>query len=315
MPFVKFSKNERRRISLFFVCLFIAVGAWVFFALSNRYVYEVQTLIRYTGFPDNKAFNSLQSDTVNLQVEGSGWQLLFSKLRIKPQSIDVNLGKLQNQAFIKLSEQLPIINRQFQSSQKVVDINPDTLYFDFSSRVVKKIPIRLNYNILFQNHYGISDKIQIKPAFLTITGPRNELDKISYWFTDTLKLKNINSQVNTKIALNQPEKANISIYPKQVEVKIPVDEYTEKVIELSVKLLNNKEYRNVILLPEKVKITILTSLSNYSKLDRRNFEVTADLDNWKLNGYDQLPLSITKLPDYCVLVKIEPQTLDFIIQK
>lgn len=315
MPFIKFSKVERRRISLFFVCLIFAIGAWMFFALSNRYVYQVQTLVRYVNFPDNKAFHSLQSDTVDLQVEGTGWQLLFSKLRINPQSVNVDLEKLKKQTYVDLSDQLTYINRQFESNQKVVNIRPDTLYFDFSSRAVKKIPIRLNYDIRFQSHYGISDTIQISPSYVTVTGPGNELEKIEYWYTDTLKLKNINSTINSKISLQRPLKANISIYPRVVDLRIIVDEYTEKVVEVPVKIINNDEFRNVKLLPDKVKITFLTALSNYTNIERGNFEVIVDLNNWKLNSYKQFPVIISKFPDFCELVKIEPQNLDFIIQK
>lgn len=315
MPFIKFSKVERRRISLFFVCLLFAVGAWMFFALSNRYVYQVQTLVHYVNFPDNKAFHSLQSDTIDLQVEGTGWQLLFSKLRINPQSVNVDLEKLKTQTFINLSDQLTTINKQFESAQKVVNVRPDTLYFDFSSRAVKKIPIRLNYDIRFENHYGISDTVQISPSYVTVTGPLNELEKIDYWYTDTLKLKNINSNLSSKIALQKPLKANINIYPKLVDLRLMVDEYTEKVVDVPIVLVNNNEFRNVKLLPDKVKITFLTTLSNYSNIERGDFEVSADLNNWKSKGYVQLPLVVSKFPEFCKLVKIEPQNIDFIIQK
>jgi YbbR domain-containing protein len=262
MPFIKFSKVERRRISLFFVCLLFAVGAWMFFALSNRYVYQVQTLVHYVNFPDNKAFHSLQSDTIDLQIEGTGWQLLFSKLRINPQSVNIDLEKLEKQTYINLSDQLSYINKQFESAQKVVNIHPDILYFDFSTRAVKKIPIRLNYDIRFENHYAISDTIQIYPSYVTVTGPVNELKKLDYWYTDTLKLKNITSNYNGKISLQRPVKANISIYPKLVDLKLMVDEYTEKVVDVPIVLLNNNEFKNVKLLPDKVEITFLTTLSN-----------------------------------------------------
>jgi YbbR domain-containing protein len=287
----------------------------MFFALSNRYVYQVQTLVHYVNFPDNKAFHSVQSDTIDLQVEGTGWQLLFSKLRINPQSVNVDLEKLKTQTFINLSDQLTTINKQFESAQKVVNVRPDTLYFDFSSRAVKKIPIRLNYDIRFENHYGISDTVQISPSYVTVTGPLNELEKIDYWYTDTLKLKNINSNLSSKIALQKPLKANINIYPKLVDLRLMVDEYTEKVMDVPIVLLNNNEFRNVKLLPDKVKITFLTTLSNYSNIERGDFEVSADLNNWKSKGYVQLPLVVSKFPEFCKLVKIEPQNIDFIIQK
>jgi hypothetical protein len=315
MPFVKFSPIERRRISIFLFCLTLAVGAWMFFALSNSYIYQVKTLVRFIDVPENRAFTSLQSDTLDLQVEGTGWQLLFSKLRIKPQSVDINLDRLKKQSFIDLTDQISVINRKFQSNQKVIGIHPDTLYFDFSSRAVKKIPIRVNTDIRFQNHFAISDNIEISPSYVTLSGPQSELDKINYWYTDTVRLKNINNDIQTSISLQNPSKANITVYPRVVDLEIFVDEFTEKVVEVPIKLINNNEFRNVRLLPDKVKITFLIALSNYNDIERGDFEVSVDLNNWKLKGFKQLPVVINKFPDYCKLVKIEPQSLDFIIQK
>jgi hypothetical protein len=315
MPLFKFTKIERRRISLFFLCLMIAVGAWLFFSLSNRYVYQVQTLVRFVNLPENRAFNPLQSDTLRLQVEGTGWQLLFSKLRINPQSVNIELKKLQKQNFIELSDQIQKINTQVGSTQKVVYIYPDTLYFDFSSSTVKKIPVLFKQNIQFKAQFGISDSVRIIPAFITITGPVKELAEIKYWETELFNLTDLSESLNMKINLKRPSKANITIYPNFVNVKLNIDEFTEKVIEIPVNVMNNKEFRNVKLLPYKVKVTILSPLSKYPETDRNDFELFVDLNNWKEEGYSQLPVRIIRLPEFSKLVKIEPQTLDFIIQK
>ena len=315
MPFIKFSQTERRRISMFFICLAFALGAWLFFALSNSYVYQARTLVRFVNFPENKAFHSLQSDTVKLQIEGTGWQLLFSKLRINPQSIDIDLKDLNKQTFINLSDQLGYINQQFSSTQKIVYVQPDTLYFDFSSRAIKKVPVELVSNIKFEQQYGISDSIRLNPSYVTVTGPQEDLSKIRVWKTDSLKAGNVKNNISAKVALKRPSMANINIYPSYADVKIPVDEFTEKTVEVSVKVRNNRNYYDIKLLPDKVKITFMTALSNYSKIDRDFFEATVDLDNWTERAYKQLPVKLTKFPGFCKLVRIEPQTIDFIIQK
>lgn len=125
----------------------------------------------------------------------------------------------------------------------------------------------------------------------------------------------VSENVNVKINLKRPSKANITIHPRTVDLKLSVDEFTEKVIEIPIKVINNKEYRNVRLLPDKVKLTFLSPLSKYQELDRNDFELIVDLNNWKENGYTQLPVRIIRTPAYTRILKIEPQTLDFIIQK
>lgn len=315
MPFIKFSQAERRRISVFFMCLAFALGAWLFFALSNSYVYQASTVVRFVNFPQNKAFHSLQSDTVKLQIEGTGWQLLFSKLRISPQSINIDLKDLKKQTFVNLSDQLGYINQQFSSTQKIVYVQPDTLYFDFSSRAIKKVPVELVSNLQFEKQYGISDSVILNPAYVTITGPKADLAKIQSWKTDTLSAKNVSGIINTRIPFKRPSLANINIYPSYTEVKVPVEEFTEKTIEIPITVLNNKNYRDINFLPEKVKITFMTAIGNYSRIDRDYFEASVDLDNWTFKSYKQLPVMLTRFPDFCKLVRVEPQVVDFIIQK
>ncbi len=315
MPLLKLSKIERHRLTLFITCLVGAIGAWLFFALSNRYVYPVKTLVHYIEFPQNKAFNPLQSDTVKLQIEGTGWQLLFYKLRINPQSINVNLKGLNKKSYVTITDQLTEINRQLESEQKVVSVQPDTLYFDFSTRSIKKVPINVIKKIAFQKQYGISDSITLIPAYVTVTGPLEELALIDSWETETLELSDIRSTISAKLYLKKPIKTNINIYPSLVDVKIPVDEFTELTIEVPVKVINNRRYQDVKLLPDKVKVTLLAALSNYSKIDRSSFDVNVNLDNWKEKGYKQLPVRINKYPEHSKLLKIEPQNIDFIIRK
>ena len=315
MPFIKFTKVERRRISLFFVCLLLAVVAWLFFALSNKYVYQVKTLTRFVNLPESRAFHPLQSDTINLQVEGTGWQLLFSRLRISPQSVDIDLNGLSKNTFVELSGQVRKINGQLASNQKVVNVLPDTLFFDFSANTVKKVPVRLKQNIQFRGQYGISDTAQISPAYVTITGPDKELANINSWETELISLKNVSSPINMRVRLQRPEMANITVHPSTVDLKVAIDEFTEKTVEVAVKVRNNKEYRNLKLLPDKIKITFMTALSNYPQVDRTSFDLFVDLNNWKKEGYTQLPVRIDRFPAFSKLVKIEPQTIDFIIEK
>ena len=307
MPLIKLSKLERRRLSLFFFCLIFATGAWLFFALSNRYVYPANTLVKYTHLPQNKAFHPLQSDTVKLQVEGTGWQLIFSRLRIKPPSVTVDLRDLNKRNFIIFSDQLANINEQLESDQKVILVQPDTLYFDFSTRTVKKVPVRVVKDI--------SGKIQLNPEYVTVSGPFEDLVQIDVWDTEKLKLEDVNGTISANVPLKKPAKANIDIYPSVIDVKIPVDEFTEMSMDVPVRMLNNNSYKEIKLLPEKIKITYMVALNNFPKIDRNSFEASVDMAKWTEKGFPQLPVRLSRIPDYCKIIRIEPQAVDFLILK
>lgn len=315
MPFIKLTKIERKRFLVLIACLLLAIAGWLFLALNNKYVYTAKTVLVYTNAPQKKAFHPLQSDTVDLQVEGTGWQLLFARLRVNPPSISISLEKLNNRNFILFSEQLYSVNNQLETRQKIISIRPDTLYFDFSKRSVKKVPVRLVSNLNFVKQFGISDEIELNPDYVTVSGPQEDLEKIAEWKTDTLKLDDVHGLSVARVAMKQNVLKNVSIFPSSVEVKVPVDEFTEKTIEVPLKVVNNTEYYAIRLYPKKVKITFMVALSSYQQVNEDFVEAVVDLNEWRLQKHDQLTVKLTRFPDYCKLVKVSPEKIDFIIDK
>ncbi len=315
MPFIKLTKVERKRFGLLIACFIAAICAWLFLALNNKYVYTAKTELIYKDEPQKKAFKALQPDAVDLQVEGTGWQLLFSRLRIKPQSITVSLEKLNRRNYILFTEQLSQINKQLETSQKIISVKPDTLYFDFSKRTNKQVPVKLVKNFSYMNQYGLSNPIQLNPSYINISGPQEELAKITAWETDTLKLVDLQHTINTRVAIKQDNLNNISIYPSSVGVKIPVDEFTEKTIEIQLKVINNTEFLNIKLYPKKVKVTFLVALSNYQEVDEDFIEGVVDVNEWKQLKHQSFTVKITRFPDYCKLINVMPNKINFIIEK
>jgi YbbR domain-containing protein len=314
MPIIALNRIEKRKVSVFLSCLLFAVFIWLFFALSNNYEYKVNTKLNFINPPLNKAYHPLQEDTVTLYMQGTGWQLLFSKLKFHPKIVNVSLKTLNSGNYIRVSSQLKDINLQFESNQKAVSVFPDTLFFDFTKRIMKRVPVKLLYKLSFQKAFGISGPITIEPATVIVTGAAEDLKEITFWRTDSLLQTDINAPISTRISFPKGNKNNVDVYPKFARIEIPVEEFTEKVFEIPIEVSNNPG-RDIKIVPEKAKITILTSLSNYSKLDRDALKATVNLDNWMKNKYQQLPVRITQFPAFCKLVNAEPQIVDFFVKE
>lgn len=315
MAIIKLSVTERRRASAFITCLMMALCAWIVVTLSSSYNYNVKEILTFKNAPLKRAFHSLQSDTVNITVKGSGWQMLLSKINEQNHIIKVDLSKLDSEAYVVLSAQLAEINSEKALDNQITAITPDTLYFDFTNRSVRRVPVQLVKSVKYRQQYTQSGDVIIKPAYVTISGPSNRIDKIKYWRTDSLSLKNIGENVSIQINLEASAEGNISIYPKTVQVNIPVDEFTEKTLDLPVKLVGNVDFFNVKVFPQKVKVTFTTSLNRYADIDEEFFEAQADLNLWRVYGYNTLPVKVTRLPAYCKIVNVEPRNIDFIVKK
>jgi hypothetical protein len=308
------NRKEQQKLRIFAISIVISFIAWCVFALSNNYLYRVPTSVQYINAPENKAFHPLQSDTVSLQVEGTGWQILFSKLRLHPQNIKVDLSGLKNRNWVMFSTQLGFINRQFTGNQRVITVSPDTLYFDFSKQTVKKIPVRLVSDLYFKKQYNIIDNIEIKPAYVTVTGPLEDLVLIEQWDTEPLVRKDVEATIATRLPLAKKMQGNLNVYPGNVEVRIPIGETTEKIIEIPIRIENAKRGVSTILLPGKVSLTVSVPLKHYSEITSESFEAVVNLKNSHYNVTD-LPVILTKSPEFCKVLKIEPQNVNYILRK
>lgn len=316
MAIIKLTRVERRRISAFFTCLVLAALAWIFVTMSNNYTFPVKVTLNYKNQPLRKAFYPLQADTVTALVGGTGWEKLISNITSsQSRSITVDLKKLETQNFIVLSNQLPFINLKSEKNQQIISFNPDTVYFDFAARKVKRVPVVLKAKISYHQQYALSDDISINPRFVTISGPASYVDSVTSWKTDSLIVNKAIVSIKSRIKLISPKENNVTVYPKTVDVNIPVDEFTEKTLEIPVKLINNKVYSKITLFPKKVKVTFTVSLTNYPDINTDFFEAVADLDDWQKNGMTTLPIKLKQQPDYCNVVSIQPANINFIVRK
>jgi len=313
MAIVKLSAVERRRLSVFFTCLVLSALAWFFTALSNPYNYTVKRVLTYKNVPQKRAFHSLQSDTVDVTISGSGWQMLFSKMNDNNSPLMIDLQSLNKGNTVALSSQISQISVN-NIVHPVISFNPETLYFDFLNRSVKRVPIKLLAGIKYQAQFAQSNNAVIKPAYVTLVGPSSRIDNIKEWPTDSLLANNVNETIRGKINLQRGE-SNVTIYPKSVDIILPVDEFTEKTLDIPVRLMNNNDYYSVKIFPQKVRVTFVTSLKRYAETDEDFFEAQADLNLWKNQGYSTLPVKLTTLPPFCRVISVDPPNVDFIVKK
>lgn len=313
MPLITLNRIERRRLTVFVSCLIVAFSTWMMIALSGNYVYKVESKVNYIDPPENRAYHPLQDDSVSLQIEGSGWQLLFSRLRLQPTAINVSLKSLSTRSFIVFSNQIGDINKQFASNQRVISVIPDTLFFDFSKRSVRKIPIRLMHNLTFEKNYGISGPVIMTPNHVIVNGATEDLKMFDVWPTTTLTRTDVNAPLTAKVGFMETKSNNIDVFPLSVKVEIPVEMFTEKIVEVPVKVLNANG-RDVQVLPERVAITVMTPLSRYPSIKADSFSVVIDLKDKLESGYSQLPVKLKRTPRFNKLVKVDPQVVDFFIK-
>lgn len=315
MANVQLNKNQRRKLSIFLKCVLFSFIAWVLFAVSNTYIYNKAVRLEYINLPDNRAFQTLQADSAIVRIEATGWQLLFSSLQGEDKTVQVDLNSLRNRGHVTFANQLGFINRQFPSSQRVVAVSPDTLFFDFSAQTEKRVPVEVMTDLRYSRQFGQVAPIASDPEYVMVRGPADEIRRMQVFRTDTIRANGVDTRIDKLVALNTRDYPNLRVYPEVVNVQIPVGEMTEKVVEVPVEIINDEAYRSVKLLPGKVRVTIMVSLEDYATVGPESIQVIVDMNDWELSGATTLAVRAVQIPEFCSLVKIEPQNVDFFVNK
>jgi len=155
-------------------------------------------------------------------------------------------------------------------------------------------------------------EITVNPSMVEISGPQEELDSIQFLTTKKIKYEEVNDSLTITYLLSEDERfQSLDIVPKEVSILVPVDKFTEKSFDLPIEWNNNVSIRTF---PNMVKVVFLVPLSNYEQLTEQGIKALVNLTD----GFQKkrkLKVEIKGVPDFAILLRIEPEKIEFIIKQ
>lgn len=199
-----------KRLNVFLLFIFLAFLFSVLSKLSQRYTQSFTFKINTINVPEDHVIINDSTNTMNITLTTHGFRHI--KYYLQDPEINVDISSLDktklHYTWIE-SEQLSKIINQFDANIRMDNITPDTIFFKYDVNTVKKVPVRLNYDIEFSTGYNIIDDYRLEPDSVKIIGPKIITDSIFEIKTKLLKLENINADINNVVELDLLEKMKI----------------------------------------------------------------------------------------------------------
>lgn len=159
--FIEFIGNARRpkgerfrnQLYIFLVCLGISIFIWLLVRLSKDYIYTVSYHLNYTSAPDNLKLLSSSDSVITLNIKVQGFDFFTEQyFRSRKRYLDINLRDAslhftdnRQSGFIIASSISREIANQNNFPLEIYSISPDTLFFSFEKRNVRRLQsIRIN---------------------------------------------------------------------------------------------------------------------------------------------------------------------------
>ncbi len=283
-------------------CIGIALCFWLLNKLSTSFVKNIQISIFY-NLPEGKTLNNIPPQYAFVTVRGTGWDILSGHsnneihLDLTPDSMQ--MFSLRN-AFVQ------------NNFSEILTINPDIISLGIEDAVSKKVKIEPIMNLHFEEGFDLAENIELKPAEVIITGPKNFIEKIKAIRTDTVNFNNLKEKVVKKVRLLSHPILRYNI--QETEATIVAEQFTEKSLFVPILVKNAPEQLTIF--PNKIKLDCTVALSRYAQLNAANFIAEVDLKGISLNSANNtVPIILSHLPVYVRNVKFTPKAAEYYIQK
>jgi len=325
---ISINKDPSRRITLngrllvFFFFLLLSVILWFLTALNKEYETNLYYPVRYIRFPEGKALINKVPERLQMSVKAQGYTLLRYKLkaRLAPIMFDVNSfslntlpGKSASYVYILTDFAKERIEQQMVQDMEILSIIPDTLVFQFAELVNKWIPVQPDIRIDFQKQYMQVGPVDLDPDSVNVSGPSVVLDTLEYIATEPATYSGINASVDESLSLVHPE--NLKLEVTRVDIRIPVEKFTEASFRLPIVVVNVPDSLNLKPFPGSVEITYQVGLSHYENINQHMFRAEVDYLSIENNIGNKLQVNLVKVPEFVKAVRYYPQNVEYILEK
>lgn len=316
--------NYRGNMNMLVFAFFLVLSTvfWLLNALNKRYKDTVSYPVHYNSFPQGKINIRELPGELKIQIEAPGYKILRHKLnaRINPIDIDVagtllrRLQGEQNEVFYLLTRyELENIAVQMSADITVLDVDPDTLYFEFDQLVSKKIPVKPDIKIDFKQQYMQVGNVKVSPDSVLASGPSIMLDTLKDIYTNSSYFENVSRPIDKSISLESDK--NIALTPGKVEIFLDVDKYTETSLNVPVLPKNVPDSLSLKTFPRVITITYHVPLKEYDKISSDMFKATVDYNDIGATLSEKLHVTLEQYPPTIRYQNFRPRSVEYLIEK
>lgn len=310
-----------RRVLIYFFFLLLSILFWFLTVMNREYVTSISYPVRYIRFPEKKVLVNDIPDRLELTVNAGGYTLLRYKLqsRIAPIIFDVNSFSLNtvtgdpSTLYILTSYAKDRIAGQLSSEIEILNINPDSLFFQFADMVSKKVPVEPDLRISFEKQYMQVGPCLVEPDSVTISGPEMVIDTIEAVATEPVILSDVNRSFDRELEMQPLNK--IEFDPLEVWIQVPVEKFTEASLKVQIEVINMPDSLLLRAFPPAVTINCQIGLSAYETLNEHLFRAVIDYAEVDKMLGNKLQVKIIKIPVYIQSVTFTPKSVEYIVER
>ena len=315
-------RNFRSHLYIFLICCGISLFIWFLIKMSDEYVADIDVRIDYTGVPANKAMTGADR-MVMIRVRANGGDLFSAKYLSGRKRIEVNLsqadlrkGRFFDRYYLLSGQFRNQLSQRFEFAHDIIAIAPDTLFLIFEEIITRAIPVKPQLEISCKPQYQVHDSLMLTPSEVMVSGPANIVDTITFIRTAKRVLREIDENTEISLPLLLPvENKKVMYSARKVEASIRIEEFTESVITVPVSSNSGDSGERIRTFPEQVEVVYQVAIRDFKLVRPEMFSLSVSYDPEKDRDRKLLKVKVDKSPEFIRISRINPDRVEYIIQK
>lgn len=285
-------------------------------SLQQEYEIEISIPVRYKNIPPDISFTETPPQEIIAKVKDKGSVLLNYSFGRSFAPIETNM---KNQA--EKSGSLSItkktiqsdIQKQLLATTSLVGFEPQSIEAAYSKRIKKDIPVVFDGTIQTNPGFHVSGNILISPSTVSVYASDIVLDTLNQAKTVFTEIKKGTKTITRTVQLQKISEATYD--PTSVTITIPIEEFTEKTLEIPVICTGLPPHYTLRTFPSIAKVTCSVPLSRFKDLSEDAFEIKFSFKDLEQNVSGTLPIQLTKKPDWVSSATLVPDKIEFILEQ
>jgi hypothetical protein len=314
--------RDRRKLTVFGVCVGLALLMWLLTSLGKDYNTTFFIPVKYSNFPENKTLLNEMSDRLAVNVSGTGYDLLKYDGRLEGDTLVINLNNLKISViggYQRGTLDPAIISKDLQERLNgmlaINSVLTDSLEFVFDLKVTRIVPVRPVVEFSVPHGFVLLDSVIAFPNEIEIIGALSVLDTLAYIKTDTLRLGEVNKASNNTVMISRSVVGSDATFSHDsLQVIVNIDQLTEKSFLLEPKILNVPDSINLLLFPSSVEVIMQVPLSRYDDVLEEDVQLNVDFNDYNPD-YPTLPLKLESWPVQAKNVKLKDQQVEVVLSR
>ncbi len=304
------------------ICLLISTLFWFAKALNDEYNTEVAFPIEFTNVPDNYSLYGNLPDELIITIEDVGVKILrykfsfvFSSLKFDvSKHFEQNKNKDKNGS-IDLGRAALIkgIEKELLSNTKIVNIYPDNIEISYSRLQEKMLPVKVMADITTVQQHIVSGNIITRPDSVLVIGSAVQLAEIDGVYTQPVKAHNLDDTLSHNVSLQAVE--GLKYDRKRVKLIIPVETFTEKLVEVPVVGRGFPDSLQIRTFPGVASVSCICGLSVYNRVHPHNFVCYINYEDIQHRNNGQTEINVESNSKYAQRVMLRTSMVDYLIEK